>query len=251
MESEPSTSEEDSEDSEDISSEDKDTIEETYFRKLYHKILDDYIRRKNISDEKMAEAISFIIKSFNYKDGGDFSHIDFRRVEMICGYLFRYAPHGAGLTRCRTKEALRSSMQLRSILRKNELNVVSLGGGPGNDAIGFCSAISEFDFAGKLNIHVVDSIVKWSDVLSKAEKFLKEDALGNVSDIFKQGKATLNFTQCRLPGGFRDIPIGQCNIVLICKLFSIIKSEVKTGIVRVSIYYLFSLLCDQAHYFPS
>lgn len=175
----------------------------------------------------MDAAISAVIESFDYGNGHRFSDIDLKRPDMRCGFVFRYAAHGAALVRCRILEGVRYCPELKSILKKNLLKVVSLGSGPGNDAIGFCSAMRRSNFSGTLEIVMTDAIPNWSEFVDITEQFLGQGDFGEASNLFLQGQVELFYGKREyiLPDHLPGLGLLQFDIVLICKLLSIMNKR--------------------------
>lgn len=248
-------------------------VEEYNFRMLYDEVLNFFLNSYNIPDEKISEALTAIKISFHYNKGNKYSDVDYRLPENLCAVLFRYAPHGARLARYKILEAMDQYPELRRILSIPHLKVVSLGGGPGSDAIGFCSAMKRWNFGGTLDICVMDSVAEWLPYINKIREAMMQGVInpsgngfisrfGESSDLFFRGKATLSFYPCTLgeqrpvqqpiqyPGQVPvqypgQVPvqqpepfnwINQCDIVLICKLLSIMEQLSRANLVQVSIF---------------
>lgn len=217
-----------------MESDGKRSIEENHFRRLYDKVISEFLEQTDdVTEEEIMVAISCIKDSFNRSKGRRFSDLDFNREDILCGYIDRYGPHGAGLARCKVLEALKNCTELASLLAKSRLKVVSLGGGPGNDAIGFCSAMSQSDFAGRLVIHVVDEAKLWQNCISKVRELLDKGNYGDASHLFQQEKVELYFSPFTLPGDLRYLPMHEFDVVLICKLISIMEWPDKKNLVQV------------------
>lgn len=208
-------------------------IEEGHFRLLYYQIMSDLMEETDVPEEVISDAISSIKDYFKWSEGGRFSDLDFNKEDTLCGYIDRYADHGAGLARCKILEALENCRELRSILEKSHLSVVSLGGGPGNDAIGFCSAMSRSHFAGRLVIHVVDKARLWQKCISMVRELLDKGIYGDTSHVFQQGKVALYFSPFTLPGELRYLAMYEFDIVLICQLISFIQWADKRKLIQV------------------
>lgn len=206
-----------------------------HLRRLYMEVLDFYIKEKEISYEAMDESISAVIDSFKYGEGHRFSEVDYNRADMCCGYVFRYAAHGAALARYRILEGLDRCPELKSILRKKEVRLASLGCGPGNDAIGFCSAMSRAKFSGTLKILLVDAISNWKDYAFKAAQLLCNGDFGEVCDLFQRKKVKFCFRRRTLPEQLKTLFLSQFDVVLICKLMSIMNREKQKELAMVRI----------------
>lgn len=212
----------------------QDAGEISHLRRLYKQVLYFFIEENKIYD-KMDAAISEVITSFKYSEGHRFKEVNFKHADMCCGYIFRYAAHGAALTRCRILEGLDHCNELKSILMKKEVKLVSLGCGPGNDAIGFCSAMRRANFPGTLKILLVDAIENWSDYTLKAKQLLCNGDFGETSEFFQRNQVRLfKFYRCTLPEQL-TFNLSEFDVVLICKLMSIMEIEKHDRFIQVII----------------
>ncbi|KFM68374.1 hypothetical protein X975_06926, partial [Stegodyphus mimosarum] len=98
----------------------------------------------------------------------NFAGIDFNKPVNRSAYLIRYAACHTGLV----KQAMwrmfhrKPSIFVDMLLNREYFNVVSLGGGPGSDIVGFCSALQEFsNCINSLDLTVVDIKAGWVGVL--------------------------------------------------------------------------------------
>lgn len=206
--------------------------EEDNFNKLFQAILRNIRSRdqhqENVSDIDIASAIKQMKEGFK-----SFTFPDMEQWQNVFGYLFRYAPHGAGLTRNRVLAAVRGSNDLALCLQKTDLSIVSLGGGPGNDIIGFCSALVEcversqcLDTSRKLNITVVDQYSKWSICIDHLNNLVREGEFGNVSRLFRSFSVNMSFFQAEISPNYaeRYLPsLQRADVILMVKLISSMK----------------------------
>lgn len=173
--------------------------EEYNFYRLFQRVLDRILDSTRVSFEDVHDAIDEINESFNFEN----PPVDYSRPEVICGYLSRYATHSAGLARTTIVDAGRNCRRLKSVLEKcGELRVVSLGGGPGSDALGFCSALSELGHLGWTSLHitVVDAVEEWRECVTLVDQYLREDEFGSVSRLFRKKDVSMSFVRATLPG---------------------------------------------------
>lgn len=213
--------------------------EEQNFRQLYDQVLDNFLEGKPHAVQSVYKGITAILDS--WRRGCGLSQVDFNDWRIICGYIYRWGPHGAGLARCRILEALENCAELmKLILEREDLEVVSLGGGPLNDVIGFISAMSRFDFKCQLNICVIDCIPQWGDFVEKTEKLLREGEFGDVSNHIKKVKS-ISFSKMCLP---TDLPeLCEYDVIIICKLINHLEWPDKDEFVKVR-FFLVLLLAN-------
>lgn len=223
--------------------------EESHFLRLYTSILNAIITVKRLNGIHINQSIVSIRESFKFDSGPfSFSAIDFTKWENICGYLYRYASHGAGFARFRILNAMRNCRVVEEILKKFDSKIVFLGTGPGNDAVGLCSALSELHYPKSLKMTLVDKFKEWSLCVKLAKVFIEEDNLGNVSELFRNTDIELLFIQTDLPGNstsdkqYFEI-LAEADVIVVSKLVSVLdKSNGKEServIVKVNRYLLF------------
>lgn len=220
--------------------------EESHFLRLYTSILNAIITIKGVSGIHINQSIVSIKKSFKFDSGPfSFSAVDFTKWENICGYLYRYASHGAGFARYRILNAIKNCKVVEEILKKTDSKIICLGTGPGNDAVGLCSALSELHCPKSLKMTLVDKFNEWSLCIKLAKVFIEEDNLGNVSELFHNTDVEMLFIQTDLPGNFNSDKqyfeiLAEADVIVISKLVSVLdKSNDKESerlIVKASIY---------------
>lgn len=214
----------------------------TLFKKIYKLIRDSY----RIPEYEVLQAM------YDMKQASkdiNFAAIQFEERENVCAYLKRYASHGAGLTRCRVLEAAEKCEKLQELIQSpgngiKTLKVVNLGGGPGNSAIGFCSALCQCRFKGKADVTVVDAVQSWEECLKWVNSFLSAQRtdFGEVSKIFEKSIVEVAFKNFNFPPLQEFAPrdkkiystLQHADIVLTCKFFSGMDCYKLDGIIKVS-----------------
>lgn len=184
-----------------------------------------------ISDNDLDDAISALRHHFD--NGMHFENGYYTHVRSLA-YALYYGPHGVDLACSKIREAWDNCDELRDFFTQmtavshSPMKVVSLGGGPGNDAIGFCLAVNSRGFTGRnVKIDVVDDSPGWKPFFEK----LKIDNFGSLNFAVE-----LNFLVHTLPSqDFRWIK--EYDVVIICKLFSILKRKaIREKLVEVRFY---------------
>lgn len=220
--------------------------EESYFNTLLEMVLDCVIRLKQIPEREIAKSISSIICEFKHGPAQRFSQVDLKRWENICGYLFRYGLHGASLTRIKVLEAIRNCSVLRSVLKNRQLRVITLGGGPGNDTIGFCSALQDYHKNSQINLTVVDAAREWSLCVNLVNSIIPEGEFGNISKLFNNNNVNLSFLNVHLPGD-RQLhkkyfqKLEKADIILMTKFISSLSWNERRSMIKVNAF--FNLYC--------
>lgn len=204
--------------------------EECQFLRLFTLILNIIISIKDVKDSAITESIQEIIDSFKQSFPNErfrFDQINLTKWEKVCGYLYRYASHGAGFARNRILNAIRNCTDLKRTLEKPVIKIISLGSGPGNDALGLCSALADLKYPEKLEITMVDKIIEWSLCIQLAKLLISNGNFGKTSDLFQKTNVILKYCQVDLPGNsWKDQNyfkiLAEADVILIFKLISVL-----------------------------
>lgn len=221
----------------------KNCKEERYFNRLLQMVLDCVISLKQIPENDITQSISSIICTFQ-RGSEQFSYVNLKKWENLCAYLFRYGLHGAILTRIKVLEAIENCPALQSVLKKRSLRVITLGGGPGNDSIGICSALQDYHTRSQININVtvVDAVREWSLCVNLVKSFIPEGEFGNISELFNSNNVDLSFLNVQLPGNRRldkkyFQKLEKADIILMTKLISSLEWHDKKNIITVNTFF--------------
>ena len=99
--------------------------EESHFLRLFTTILNAIITIKQLNEMCIGQSIVSIRESFKFHIGPfSFSAIDFTKWKNICGYIYRYASHGAGFARFRILKAMRSCTLVEEVLKRSDLKII-------------------------------------------------------------------------------------------------------------------------------
>lgn len=218
--------------------------EEIAFVKLFTEVHNKIQESNNISDDEILFAMNDIKEKYKLLNS---EGINFESVVYICAYLRRYGPHSAGLTRCKILQAVDKCTELQEIIYRprselESLNVVILGGGPGNDVVGLCSALCQRLFSGKLQVTVVDAALQWRNCLELLYSILSVQGMefGDASRIFKEN-LILKFQHYKFLPYHRTNPrnttiystLESADIILTCKFFTGMNFNTVDGILQV------------------
>ncbi|XP_035232748.1 uncharacterized protein LOC118204546 isoform X2 [Stegodyphus dumicola] len=214
--------------------------EEINFLRLFWEAFDNICKVSDISETDIQQAIDNIIASFRYSKGGRFENIDLSSAENVCGYIHRYSSLHAGLARNRVLEAIDNCEALKCCLNFPDINVISLGAGPGSDVIGFCSALYELTVCITLNLTLVDSAKRWSSCFNIAEFLTRERNFGNASNLFKETDVTTVYMRVDLPGNLsQDLKyftaLSEADIIIMQKLVSIMPLDTSKSLIKLKI----------------
>lgn len=216
--------------------------EENHFLRLFTHILNVIIDVKGIQDEEIGKSITYIARSLNFSDKTThFSDIDLAKFENIAAYLYRWGRLGAGLARFKILNAARNCKTLEEKLKKRNLNIICLGAGPGNDAIGFLSALSELYYPENLAITLVDKFKEWFFCTKLTDVFIKEDNFVKVSELCKKTKVELFYIDTDIER--KQAPknedylqdLSKADAIIICRMITNIKMR-KVEFTGVSVF---------------
>ncbi|GIY03975.1 uncharacterized protein CEXT_515441 [Caerostris extrusa] len=131
------------------------------------------------------------------------SEIDYTKKDICLAYLHRYAICHASLVAEVVIDIFESSSSsiLTSKLDKRKLNVMFLGGGPGNDFVGFLTALNgRCDRLFDLDVTIVDKMSGWEDIFTETVKELRkgEGSYEKVGSIFDEVNVFPTFIEADL-----------------------------------------------------
>lgn len=226
--------------------------EEAHFLRLFTDVLNVIIQEKHVDDEDIAKSITEI--KYTFLPTQTFHETDFTQWKNICAFLYRYGSHGAGFARNRILNAIQNCHVLENVLKKPDLRVICLGSGPGNDAAGLCSALSELQFPESLKLTLVDKFEEWRVCIDHAETFIRKGNYGRISELFQRTTVDLSFIQTDLPGDLESDEeyfeiLGEADVIVMSKFLSSLdrsnygKHEI--DIIQVNMHFIY-LACIKA-----
>ncbi|GBN04649.1 hypothetical protein AVEN_238652-1 [Araneus ventricosus] len=165
-------------DSDENKDEDNADIEKT-IGSFYTSLVAHLMKKFSIQERDISFAIQCMIRLYKkVKEGELRSDVEFNEKETCIGYLFRYAAcHTALVLKASTTVFDSPDNKLNLKLENTSLNIMFLGGGPGNDALGFLLFLyGKHEYIRDLSITVVDKKHGW-------EEFFKE-----IIDLYKRIK---------------------------------------------------------------
>ncbi|GIX90811.1 uncharacterized protein CDAR_389771 [Caerostris darwini] len=129
--------------------------------------------------------------------------IDYTKKDNCLAYLHRYAICHAALVAEAVTDIFESpsSSILTSKLDKKKLNVMFVGGGPGNDFVGFLTALNgRCDRLFDLDVIIVDKMSGWEDIFTETVKELRkgEGSYEKVGSIFDEVNVIPTFIKADL-----------------------------------------------------
>lgn len=210
---------------------------------LYETLLDDMLNFSLVSKSNVQRAIKHLVHNYGrITNGRTPEELDYNDLNNCFGYLHRYATCHTALVRAVLKRVLHTRPPApvkRLLCLKDTLEVLSLGGGPGNDIVGLFSALygKHYGFF-KISVTIVDSMIGWESVFYRTLKFLREKDLGNASAICKEIKIEPHFIEADLT----DLPkrnsnlmskIRSADVLMLVKVLSVIPDFKKNSFLEV------------------
>lgn len=260
--SEIQSTDDDSESSSDDNFNETFNNEDRLISRLYREVVDEIMLINKLLESKVNIALDEMKHEIflGHKKGfRRFRGIDFNRPKNCCGYLRRYAVCHTGLVKQimwkffkNKKNSVLSKLAKNEIKKQNHLKVVSLGGGPGNDMVGFCSAIQEiFHSITEIDIYVIDVSKGWKTIFPTILRKAATGNFGSFTEFVKKIKINTGFMEADLTaiGIFENKLLSDClaeaDIVLMVKMTSFLPDTETGDLIHVSIYVLLMLLIDR------
>ncbi|GFT65618.1 uncharacterized protein NPIL_149402 [Nephila pilipes] len=157
--------------------------EEKNFVRLFEEALKTF--RGDLSDDDISKGIKDTISEFRKSIFNSCSIENFQYHYQRCGYFFRYSAPSAGLARDRVLDAIRNCQELRFLLTRQSMKILSIGSGPGSDIIGLCSAFYEVNEIFKPEFILVDHNIEWKVYFCVLFYLLRNNNFGYASSLFR------------------------------------------------------------------
>ncbi|GBN21655.1 hypothetical protein AVEN_130184-1, partial [Araneus ventricosus] len=145
---------------------------------IFYKTLSIKLLRKfSIRHLDIITSVQHLISNYSQVSYGILpTEINYAKKSHCVGYLHRYAACHAALVFDAVSDIFdpSSSDILSPKLHKKSMNVMFLGGGPGNDLVGFLTALySHHHHLFDLDVTVVDKMSGWEDVFNETVENLR------------------------------------------------------------------------------
>ena len=230
--------------------------EDKLISRLYREVVDEIMLINKLREYKVNVALDEMkleISQGHRKGFRRFRGLDFNKQINCCGYLRRYAVCHTGLVKQimwrflkgRKTSAL-TQLAKNEIIEQNHLKVVSLGGGPGNDLVGFCSALQELvNSIREFDLYIIDICSGWKTVFPTILRKASKGNFGSFTEYAKKIKINTGFMAADLTakGIFENECISICladaDIVFMVKLTSFLPDTEAGDLIQVS-FFLFS-----------
>ncbi|GIY90091.1 hypothetical protein CDAR_231601 [Caerostris darwini] len=211
---------------------------------FYEELLNHMMRRHSIPEDVLKQSIKHLVYNYSHVANGKTPEdLDYNYFSNCLGYLHRYAA-------CHTALVLSVMIRIfhkypplpvrRILALKDQLNIMCMGSGPGNDLVGLLSALYGKHFGLlDLDVTVVDKMYGWGLLFEETVRRLRLGECGNVSCIFKDLNVTTTFLQgdLKFPSTWTKELKGKlanADIVLMAKVLSVVPNADKLCILKAS-----------------
>lgn len=195
-------------------------------------LLDHMINKKLVDADSVRRSIAHLISNYGRVACGKTPQdLDYNDLNNCFGYLHRYSACHTALVRNVLKRVFHVSPPpaiKRMLCVKDSLHVISLGGGPGNDIVGFISALYGRHY-GFLHITftLVDQMAGWQEVFNQTVKMVRRGNYGNASALFKDCQVQETFLRADLTNKFSwkdnlQKRLENADIFLLVKVLSVV-----------------------------
>lgn len=214
---------------------------------LYETLLDDMLNKGLVKGENVKRAIEHLVNNHSHIANGQTPQdLDYNDLNNCFGYLHRYAACHTALVHTILKRVfhIKPPVAVRRLLcLKESLDIVSLGGGPGSDLVGFCSALYGKHYRiSKLNLTIVDHMLGWKKIFLKTIDMLQRTNLGNASDLCQNVEIQPSFIEADVTNPTKwnpnlNLKIRNADVLLLVKVLSVIPDNRKNSSLQVKYFY--------------
>ncbi|XP_054717527.1 uncharacterized protein LOC129226923 [Uloborus diversus] len=205
------------------------------FLSFFEQLFDVVVQQNNLTnEEKVRQAIHHLVSNYSKTNNGQTpQELDFNDLSNCVAYLHRYAACHAALMRSvlvRLFHICPPAQVRRMLSLKQNLKVLSMGGGPGSDAFGFISALYGRHYGlQSLDLFVLDSGSAWDVVLASSSQLLRRGSLGNASAIFSEVNTKVQFIHACIKGSEIKTLVQGMDVVLLAKVLSVVPDREKVS----------------------
>ncbi|XP_055934504.1 uncharacterized protein LOC129963930 isoform X1 [Argiope bruennichi] len=215
--------------------------EHAFLLQFYETLVDELMGKFSIGHLDIRSSLQYMISNHRRVVKGQLpSETDYCNISYCLGYLHRYAACHSVLISDSVSAILNSSSSyvLNTKLSREQLNVMFLGGGPGNDFVGFLTALHSYrDYLLNLDVTVVDKMSGWEDVFNETVQKLKKSGYGKVYHIFDDVAITTSFISADLKNGDEwntdmQSKLQRADIVFLVKILSHVPNDAKLDVLE-------------------
>ncbi|GBM30134.1 hypothetical protein AVEN_78527-1 [Araneus ventricosus] len=202
---------------------------------FYDELISDLIKNHSAEENQIEQAIEVLV--FNYSQmrfGRTPYGCDYNNIYHCIGYLHRYGSSHSRMVFEIMHEVWRLPLNDIIYMRvKQNLNVTFIGSGPGNDFVGFLSAMHGMcGFILNVNVMCVERMSGWENVFSATIEKLAKGNSGYAGNVYKRLKIKSSFLKCDITdisGLEQNLKqtLAATDMLFIVKVFSTIPDEKK------------------------
>ncbi|XP_015915759.1 uncharacterized protein [Parasteatoda tepidariorum] len=209
---------------------------------FYERLLDALMQYRCVQPEHVQQAIKTLVYNYGRVTNGKTPEdLDYNKFSNCVGYLHRYAACHTALVHTVMLKIFHTSPPAairRMLALKDQLGLMCLGSGPGNDFVGVLSALYGKHY-GLLNldISVVDKMSGWQQIFVETEKRLRRGDCGNASNIFKEVAVSASFLQADLKNPSQwnaefKRKLSNADIITLVKFLSVVPNADKLSVLK-------------------
>ncbi|KAF8782325.1 hypothetical protein HNY73_012624 [Argiope bruennichi] len=203
--------------------------------RFYDELVSELTVRYSVAHYQVDNALSSLVYNYRHmKNGRTPQECDYNNISSCIGYLHQYAPCHSCMVYAIIHELWRQPLIEIFYLRiKNTLNVTFIGSGPGNDFVGFLSALQgTLGFVLNMNVTFVDKMQGWENIVLATIEKLRNGGCGNAENVYKRINVKVSFlksdiTKIALFDQALQINLKTTEVVFLVKALSTIPDEYK------------------------
>ncbi|CAL1274014.1 unnamed protein product [Larinioides sclopetarius] len=208
--------------------------------RFYDELVTDLTVRYSVQDNEIEKAIGCLVSCHRHmRCGRSPNYCDYNNICYCIGYLHQYASCHSCMVLTVIYELWRSSrIEIFYLRIKNTLDVTFIGSGPGNDFVGFLSAIHGMrGFVLNMNVTIVDKMQSWENVVLATDEKLRNGGCGKAGNVYKNVNVRISFLKSDITKSLVfDLPL-QTNlkttdVVFLVKMLSTVPDEDKRSALR-------------------
>lgn len=209
---------------------------------FYERLLDYFMQRRCVQSEHVEQAIKCL--SYNYShvvNGKTPAELDYNKLSNCLGYLHKYAACHTALVHTVMLKIFHTNPPAairRMLALKDDLKLMCLGSGLGNDFVGLLSALygKHYGFL-RIELTAADKMLGWQEIFQETENWLRDGQCGNASGIFREIAVKACFTQSDLKVSqswseeFKR-RLSNADLITLVKFLSVVPKEDKITVLK-------------------
>ncbi|GBN70652.1 hypothetical protein AVEN_15828-1 [Araneus ventricosus] len=208
--------------------------------RFYDELVSDLTVKYSVPNYQIEQAIGCLVRSYRYmRCGRTLSDCDYNNICYCIGYLHQYASCHSSMVFAVMHELWRSSLiEIFYLRMKNTLDVTFIGSGPGNDLVGFLSAIHGMHgFVLNMNVTIVDKMQGWEKVVLATAEKLRNGGCGNAGIVYRDINVRISFlksdiTNITVFDHQLQANLKETDVVFLVKMLSTVPDENKGSALR-------------------